>query len=76
MKINFFILLFLFAFSNALPQFVPTLRIDSLKKIAATLYDTARIDCLNQVSLQYVFIEKKKIQLNIMQCLLIRKQRS
>jgi Histidine kinase len=59
MKINFFIFLFLSAFSNALPQFGPILRIDSLEKIAATLYDTARIDCLNQVSLQYVLAGKK-----------------
>ncbi len=59
MKPNFFLLLFLFAFSNAFSQFVPQQKIDSLKRILFSLQDTARIDYLNELSYTYTLISKQ-----------------
>ncbi len=55
MKPNFFLLLFLFAFnSNAISQHDPELKIDSLKKVLPSLQDSAKVDCLNELSGIYI----------------------
>ncbi len=52
--------LFLFVFNlNAVSQYVPKQKIDSLRRILPLLKDTARIDCLNELSYQYTVSDKK-----------------
>ncbi len=61
MKTNFFITLFLFAFSNAFAQYqyFTKEKIDSLKSLLPSLHDTARIDCLNELSYAFTLISNK-----------------
>ncbi len=57
MKTNFFSVLFLLTFtSNALSQHDREHRIDSLKKILPLLKDSARVNCLNNLSEAFVKI--------------------
>lgn len=45
--------------SNGFSQGDEVLKIDSLKKVLTSLNDTARIDCLNSLSHEYIIAQKK-----------------
>ena len=51
-RITFFILFFLFIFSARC--FGQRNQVDSLQKILPSLKDTSRIDCMNELSAQYI----------------------
>src|SRR3954451_16903223 len=56
-RLCFFIHLSFFLFPAF--SFAQTKQIDSLKKVLPKLTDSLRVDCFNQLSLQYILSDKK-----------------